>query len=153
MSLRSAAFLVVFALCFFSIHQMTALTRDDIPAKPQIASATGADPKCWRDDPQNHVARLGWINDPRANVKLRYNERTKRCVVEITLRVVRDGQIVMLSRSVGNAEGREYAHFIWKAAESEEPSGIFCEVFLPSGEEMDCHSESEFEEVVSSLSR
>ena len=96
----------------------------------------------------------GWAGSPTRALTSRSAtiKEPKTCVVEIALRAVRDGQIVMLSRSVGNTEGREYAHFIWKTGtHSDETPTVFCEVFLSSGEELECHSENEFDEVVSSL--
>jgi hypothetical protein len=127
-------------------------SSDGIQANPQIAAASKGDARCWKGDARAHVSRLGWSNDPHANVKVTYNSRSKTCVVEIVLRVVRDGRTVMLSRSIGSIKGREYAHFIWKTgSDFEEAPAIFCEVFLSSGEQLECHSEAEFDEVVSSL--
>lgn len=143
----------MFGLLLFFFPQTTSPTGD-ARIKPQISESTKTDVKCWGDDPQKHVARLGWISDPRATVKIRYNKRTKTCLVEIELRVIRDGEIVMLSRSIGDTEGREYANFIRKAAtNSGEAPAIFCEVFLSSGEQLECHSENEFDEIVGSLVR
>lgn len=152
MPIRASAFLAMSVLIVIFMAHATRSIGGDISPKPQIAEATKADARCWTDDPQKHVSRLGWITDPHANVKVGYNKRAETCVVEIAFRVIRDGQIVMRSRSVGNTAGREYAHFIWKAdTASEEPPAIFCEVFLSSGEELECHSESEYDEIVLNL--
>lgn len=149
MSLKSSTFLALCVLFATFVHRM--MPTGDIRIESH-SQATKTDTKCWQDDPKKHVSRLGWINDPHANVKISYNKRTKKCLVQIAFRVVRDGRIMMLSRSVGNTEGREYAYFIWRSeAGSGESPAVFCDVFLSSGEEMECHSEREFDEVVSSL--
>lgn len=145
MWVKASAALPAIALLLALVHHLTWPMKGANPAQP-IGETTTADARCWNDEPQRHVARLGWVTDPRASVKISYNQRTKACVVEIALRVIRDGQVVMLSRSAGNTAGREYAHFIWKAvAHTGETAAIFCEVYLSSGEEMECHSESEFD--------
>lgn len=154
MSLRSPAFIATFGLFVIFFFQAKSTMTGNIQIKPQITQATKTDARCWTDDPQKHAARLGWNNDSRAHVKISYNKRTKTCLVEIELRVVRDRRIVMLSRSVGSTEGREYANFIWKAETADSSkAAIFCEVFLSSGEQLECHSESEFDEVLANLLR
>lgn len=151
MSSRSSLFLAWSVLFFIFFPQATSSIRGDVRIEPQFFQATKTDAECWDGDARKRVASLGWDNDPRANVKISYNKRAKICLVEIDARVVRDGKVVMLSRSVGDTEGREYAYFISKAETHSEAPAIFCQVFLPSGEQLECHSENEFDEVVANL--
>jgi hypothetical protein len=155
MLLKSSSFITLFALFLvFFPQQASPIVSDDIAMEWQPIAAPKAAAGCWQDDPRGHLARLGWNNDPLAKVRMSYNKRTRTCLIEIAFRIVVDEDVVLVSRSLGNTEGREYANYIWSKADPAHPgelSAMYCQVILSSGEQLDCHSESEFDEIESSL--
>lgn len=155
MLLKSSSFITLFALflVFFS-QPASPIAGDKIAMERQPVAAPKAAAGCWQDDPRDHVARLGWDNDPLAKVSMSYNRRTGTCLIEIAFRIVVDEDVVLVSRSLGNTEGREYANYIWSKADPThlgELPAMHCQVILSSGEPLDCHSENEFDEIESSL--
>lgn len=155
MLLKSSSFITLFALFLVFFPQPASpIASNDVAMEWQPVAAPKAAAGCWQDDPRGHLARLGWNTDPLAKVRMSYNRRTRTCLIEIEFRVVVDQDVVLVSRSLGNTEGREYANYIWGKADPThpgEPPAMYCQVILSSGEPLDCHSEGEFDEIESSL--
>lgn len=95
--------------------------------------------------------RAGWDLDPRASFSHRYNAALQRCFIEFDL-VIADGKgRADLMRSIADAEGRDYADYVQVIRRDDKPTDVsptVCEVFLPSGEEMDCTSQEQFNEFI-----
>ncbi len=93
----------------------------------------------------------GWDGDPHARYIDHYNKRMKICFVEIDKSGVTSQGWLYVYKTVGDAEGREYADYMWgehiTRASADVPPSI-CQVILSSGEEMECHSPDEFDELI-----
>jgi hypothetical protein len=150
---RLALSVIMLGMSSICIPQARSPTARAFAAETQSSKAAARGTACWKD-PRKHVERLGWNSDPRANVEIRYNERMKTCVLEIDLRIVRDGETVAVYRSLGDTRGREFATYDWhkpNAEDSAVTTAMLCEVFLSSGESIECSSEQAFDEVAASL--
>jgi hypothetical protein len=90
----------------------------------------------------------GWNTDSRAHYIDHYNERWKTCFVEVEKMGVTGKGWTYVYKTVGDAEGREYADYMWGAYDTsaDVPPSI-CRVILSSGEEIECHSSYEFDEL------
>jgi hypothetical protein len=126
--------------------------------KPHRASVALSASFIATDDRQNCASKArqqftvsGWDGDPRAGYTDHYNQRMKTCFVQIDKSGVTAQGWTYVYKTVGDAEGREYADYMWGAdnakASADVPPSI-CEVILSSGEEMECRSAREFDELV-----
>jgi hypothetical protein len=102
-------------------------------------------------------ARLeGLDNDPRSQLIAHYNERLKNCFLEIVYTGGDRNGGRLISRSLFDVRGREYAEFV-SAGESApyqpQESSFLCELILSSGEKQDCHSPDEFNAMLESYMR
>ena len=76
-----------------------------------------------------------------------YNERMNKCLIEIkTIDIVNNEGELFINKSLEDTEGREYAVYLsdsmsGKVTEDIRPS--ICEIYLSSGETMECHSSDE----------
>lgn len=99
---------------------------------------------------------LGLARNPLAHFSDRYNERMKKCFIEIDVVTVGGNGGTDDFRSLGDARGREYADYVQSRANGSDPSqhsAAICEIDLGSGERMKCHSLHEFEQVVKDYMR
>lgn len=94
----------------------------------------------------------GRDNEPRASVTNYYNERINRCFIEIeNIGVSNKSGDVYINKSLTDANGVEYAAYLAfskKAKESWDVPPSICEIYLSSGEQTECHSSDEFDELV-----
>lgn len=153
-----AALLVVAAAsvgCFFYGRNAVPAKSVDIGRQQTAASA----PRPITIDNQNRCAeqareafrRDGWDLARFTDLSDHYNERLKRCFIEIDVIITNGKDSADFIRSFGDAEGREYgvyAQVIKRGTDPSETSPTTCEVTLPSGEEMECHSLEQFDEFV-----
>jgi hypothetical protein len=108
--------------------------------------------QCVRDA-REHIHRLGWDDDPLAHITQHYNERLKRCFIEIDTVSANTRAGAVFSYQLGDTNGREYANFT-----STEPASAvsansplpMCEMTMSSGDTVECNSFDEFEEFVRS---
>jgi hypothetical protein len=80
-----------------------------------------------------------------------YNERLKKCFVEIESISIDGLGHSLVTRSLSDLRGRDYADYALVKQVGGEPhrtSRVFCSIILSSGEEMDCSSSDEFNAVV-----
>lgn len=80
-----------------------------------------------------------------------YNEKLNKCFVKIDGTNMING-VMWRSETVSDAfEGTQYGSYMWHTEEGKqysEVSPIICTVKLPSGEEKMCHSQDEFDDLV-----
>jgi len=109
------------------------------------------DDKRCADQAREQFHRAGWDLDPHASFSHRYNDAMQRCFIEFDL-VIADGNgRADLMRSIADAEGRDYADYVQVIRRDDKQTDVsptVCEVFLPSGEEMDCSSQQQFNEFI-----
>ncbi len=95
--------------------------------------------------------RDGWDSVPHTQVFEHYNERLKRCFVEINFSGF-DGQgRLLINKSLSDTRGRDYADYVSIMKSGDKPSRtppLFCEIVLSSGEPMECGSAAEFNAIV-----
>jgi hypothetical protein len=150
---RLALSLIMLGMSSICIPQARSPAAQAFATETHSSKASALETNCWKH-PREHVERLGWNSDPRANVEIHYNEGMKTCVLEIDLRIVRHGETVAVYRSLGDTRGREFATYDWHkpdAKDAADTTAMLCEVFLSSGESIDCSSEQAFDEVAASL--
>jgi hypothetical protein len=154
------ALLVVAAGCLgsFAYFQETSVqARGEAAPKPasQLAalSATtgpGRQLSCGRQ--AEAIARTGQHDAPRASFTNYYNARLNRCFIEIeAIGINNKAGDVYINKSLVDANGVEYAAYLAfskKAKESWDVSPSICEVYLSSGEQTECDSVDEFDELV-----
>jgi hypothetical protein len=102
-------------------------------------------------DAREHIHRMGSDNDALAHVTQHYNERLKRCFIEIDTVLANTEAGVVVSYQLGDTSGREYADFTSvepTSAVSANRSSPMCEMIMSSGDVFECNSFDEFEEFV-----
>lgn len=121
------------------------------PRIARLQAATGHQKQC-KTAAHGQFRVAGLDSDPSASFASHYNERLKVCFIEYHDIFANGAGQTVVSRSLGDAEGREYADFVSIKNEGRESaaSSVVCEIILPSGEELDCHSEQEFNEFIRS---
>jgi hypothetical protein len=94
--------------------------------------------------------RDGWDSESNTHFIQHYNERLKRCFVEIEFSGPNGQGGLSINKSLGDAQGRDFADYVATVDAGQEPSSTppLCEITLSSGERMDCHSEAEFDAIV-----
>jgi hypothetical protein len=104
-------------------------------------------------DAREHIHLLGGDNDPLAHITQHYNERLKRCFIEIDTFSADAGAGAVFSYQLGDTSGREYANFTStepaSAVSANSPSPM-CAMTMSSGDTVECNSFDEFEEFVRS---
>jgi hypothetical protein len=118
-----------------------------------LSATTSPDPRemCAQRARQetNHAGRA---NEPRAFFTNYYDERLNRCFIEIeNIGVSNKAGGVFINKSLTDADGVEYAAYLAfskRAKESWDVPPSICEIYLSSGEETECHSADEFDELV-----
>lgn len=99
---------------------------------------------------RKQARRLGWERDRRVTFQERYNQRRARCFIAIEIAISDGKRRTDIFRTLSDGTGREYANFMAANAsvsEAEFPP-VMCEFILPSGEEIQCHSADEFNQIV-----
>jgi hypothetical protein len=123
----------------------TAQTQLPLP----VSVAAARQESCEREaKAESH--RDGWDRDRHAKLTAHYNARLGKCFVEmIYVLSDRDGR-PLVSKSIGDSSGREYADFESVAGSDRDPPReppLLCEIVLSSGEQMECHSSDDFDAV------
>jgi hypothetical protein len=99
-------------------------------------------------DATEHTARA---NEPRAFFTNYYNERLNKCFIEIENIGLGNAGEIYVNKSLADANGVEYAAYLGfskRAKESWDVPPSICEIYLSSGEQTECHSSDEFDELV-----
>jgi hypothetical protein len=120
--------------------QDKALRAEGVIARGQECSKEG----------REEFRRLGWNREPRSHFIAHYNERLKKCFVEVEFTDEDSRGRLHVYRSLGDTLGREYANYIWigkTGAQSSRSPPAICEAVLTSGEVMGCDSMSAFNEI------
>jgi len=145
--------LAVVALGILAYSQETSLRR--LTERIDHASRTASlelQEKCARQARQDFT-QLGWDKDPSASSSNHYNGQLNKCFVLIEdtdTKSVPD--TVISSKHLEDAfEGKVFGDYSWMSQKGKkywEVPPAECTVTLPSGEQKDCHSSEEFDELI-----
>ena len=87
----------------------------------------------------------------RASFTSHYNTRQDKCLMEIENVGVSNVEEIYTNKLLVDANGREYAAYLEFSKNGDESGDLppsICEVYLSSGEQIECHSSQEFDKLV-----
>lgn len=122
------------------------------PKLAALSAAANPDPQaiCTRQA-REQTERMKQAGAARASFTNIYSDRLKKCFIEIEAIGVSNAGGFYVNKSLTDAHGAEYAAYLAfskRAKESWDVPPSFCEIYLSSGEQTECHSADEFDELV-----
>jgi type II secretory pathway pseudopilin PulG len=91
----------------------------------------------------------GWDRKKMATYSNHYNEKLKKCFIQIEATTEESGADVTFETVMDALESKGYAEFIWKVDhKSGDSKSMRCSAILPSGEAITCTSPEEFDALV-----
>lgn len=91
----------------------------------------------------------GWDRKKLATYSNHYNEKLKKCFMQIETTTEESGADVTFETVTDPFESKGYAEFIWKVDhKSGDSKSMRCSAILPSGETIACTSPEEFDELI-----
>ncbi len=91
----------------------------------------------------------GWDRKKAATYSNHYNEKLKKCFLQIETTTEESGADVTFETVMDAFESKGYAEFIWKVDhKSGDSKSMRCSAILPSGEAITCTSPEEFDALV-----
>jgi len=140
--MRSIAAAASALYCLLCAGILEASTRHETAVRAAAASVPASHDRQQQCSSQarEQFARFGWRSNPGAFFVSHYNDRLRRCFIELQNVGASSTDAAHVEKSLGDAQGREYGAYVSNGDRSP-----LCEVALSSGETMDCHSSYEFD--------
>lgn len=93
----------------------------------------------------------GWSGDRGADFTSHFNVKLGRCFVSVTNSTMYYGKPAHSKNVVDAFEGKVFANYFWLNSENKqfyEVKPMECKVTLPTGEDVDCKTDTEFDELI-----